>query len=166
MTEHVFISRSEEETRTLGRKLGENLCEGLCVLLYGDLGAGKTVLVRGVGEALGISGVRSPSFTLINEYEIHPQPLDRGESPHVKGDLGGIVAHADLYRLDDASSLGLEEYEDGVLFVEWPERWKNPPEDNIMKIFITAISESEREVKICAHGAKAEGVLMKLCATF
>ena len=150
MTEHVFISRSEEETRTLGRKLGENLCEGLCVLLYGDLGAGKTVLVRGVGEALGISGVRSPSFTLINEYDSDSL----------------FVAHADLYRLDDASSLGLEEYEDGVLFVEWPERWKNPPEDNIMKIFITAISESEREVKICAHGEKAEGVLMKLCATF
>ena len=136
MTERVFISRSESETRELGRKLGESLCEGLCVLLYGDLGAGKTVLVRGVGEALGISGVRSPSFTLINEYDSDSL----------------FVAHADLYRLDDASSLGLEEYEDGVLFVEWPERWKNPPKDNVMKIFITAASESEREIKICAEG--------------
>ena len=148
MTEHVFISHSENDTRELGRKLGESLCEGLCVLLYGDLGAGKTVLVRGVGEALGISGVRSPSFTLINEYDSDSL----------------FIAHADLYRLDDASSLGLEEYEDGVLFVEWPERWKNPPKDNVMKIFITAINESEREVKICAHGEKAEGVLKKLCA--
>ena len=120
MTEHVFTSHSENDTRELGRKLGESLCEGLCVLLYGDLGAGKTVLVRGVGEALGISGVRSPSFTLINEYDSDSL----------------FVAHADLYRLDDASSLGLEEYEDGVLFVEWPERWKNPPKDNVMKIVL------------------------------
>ena len=146
MTERVFISRSEEDTRALGRKLGENLREGLCVLLYGDLGAGKTVLVRGVGEALGISGVRSPTFTLINEYAA----------------ASVFIAHTDLYRLDDASSLGLEEYEDSVLFVEWPERWKNPPANNVMRIFITAMSESEREVKICAQGEKAEGVLRKL----
>ena len=148
MTEHAFISHSESETRELGRKLGENLCAGICVLLYGDLGAGKTVLVRGVGEALGISGVRSPSFTLINEYDSDSL----------------FVVHADLYRLDDASSLGLEEYEDSVLFVEWPDRWKNPPSNNVMKIFITAASESKREIKICAEGAKAEGVLKKLCA--
>lgn len=148
MTEHVFISRSETETRELGRKLGESLCAGICVLLYGDLGAGKTVLVRGVGEALGISGVRSPSFTLINEYDSDSL----------------FVAHADLYRLDDASSLGLEEYEDGVLFVEWPDRWRNPPNTNTLKVYISAVSESERGIKICAEGAKAEGVLKKLCA--
>lgn len=148
MTEHAFISRSETETRELGRKLGESLCAGICVLLYGDLGAGKTVLVRGVGEALGISGVRSPSFTLINEYDSDSL----------------FVAHADLYRLDDASSLGLEEYEDGVLFVEWPDRWRNPPNTNTLKVYISAVSESERGIKICAEGAKAEGVLKKLCA--
>lgn len=148
MTEYVFRSHSETETRELGRKLGESLCAGICVLLYGDLGAGKTVLVRGVGEALGISGVRSPSFTLINEYDSDSL----------------FVAHADLYRLDDASSLGLEEYEDGVLFVEWPDRWRNPPNTNTLKVYISAVSESERGIKICAEGAKAEGVLKKLCA--
>ncbi|MBQ7220641.1 MAG: tRNA (adenosine(37)-N6)-threonylcarbamoyltransferase complex ATPase subunit type 1 TsaE [Synergistaceae bacterium] len=47
MSERLFVSRSESETRELGRKLGENIEAGLCVLLYGDLGAGKTVLVRG-----------------------------------------------------------------------------------------------------------------------
>ncbi len=106
------------------------------------------MLVRGVGEALGISGVRSPSFTLINEYDSDSL----------------FVAHADLYRLDDASSLGLEEYEDSVLFVEWPDRWRNPPNTNTLKVYITAASESERGIKICAEGAKAEGVLKKLCA--
>ena len=149
MTERIFFSRSEDDTRELGRRLGENLYEGLCVLLYGDLGAGKTVLVRGVGEALGISRVRSPSFTLINEYE---------------SDSGLMVIHADLYRLgeNDAGSLGLEEYEDSVLFVEWPERWRNPPVEDVMKVYFSAVSESEREVKILAFGERAEGVLVKL----
>ena len=146
MSERLFVSRSESETRELGRKLGENIEAGLCVLLYGDLGAGKTVLVRGVGEALGISGVRSPSFTLINEYET----------------ASGLVIHADLYRLDDASSLGLEEYEDSVLFVEWPDRWRNPPVNDVLKVSISAVNESEREIVINAEGVKAERVLMKL----
>ncbi len=149
MTERIFFSRSEDDTRELGRRLGENLYEGLCVLLYGDLGAGKTVLVRGVGEALGISGVRSPSFTLINEYE---------------SGSGLVAIHADLYRLgeNDAGALGLEEYEDSVLFVEWPERWRNPPVEDVMKVYFSAVSESEREVRILAVGERAEGVLMKL----
>ena len=149
MTERIFFSRSEDDTRELGRRIGENLCEGLCVLLYGDLGAGKTVLVRGVGEALGISGVRSPSFTLINEYE---------------SGSGLLVIHADLYRLgeNDAGSLGLEEYEDSALFVEWPERWRNPPVEDVMRVYFSAVSESEREVRILAVGERAEGVLVKL----
>ena len=144
MTKREFISHSESDTRKLGRKLGENIESGICVLLSGDLGAGKTVLVRGVGEALGISGVRSPSFTLINEYN------------------AGRVVHADLYRLDDASSLGLEEYEDSILFVEWPDRWRNPPVNNVLKVKISSVSESEREIEICAYGEKAERVLAKL----
>ena len=149
MTERIFASRSESDTRELGQRLGKNICEGLCVLLYGDLGAGKTVLVRGVGEALGISGVRSPSFTLINEYE---------------SDAGLLVIHADLYRLgeNDTGSLGLEEYEDSVLFVEWPERWRNPPADDVLKVYFSSVSESEREIRILAFGERAEGVLMKL----
>ena len=143
-----FLTHSEEETRDLGRRLGANLTGGLCVLLYGDLGAGKTVLVRGVGEALGVSGVRSPSFTLINEYETGS---------------GLFVVHADLYRLDDAGSLGLEEYgEDSVLFVEWPERWKNPPVNDVLMVRFSALNESERLITVDAQGHKAEGVLMKL----
>ena len=147
MTEKSFVSHSEDDTRNLGRRLGECIEPGICVLLYGDLGAGKTVLVRGVGEALGISGVRSPSFTLINEYE---------------SDSGIFVIHSDLYRLDDAGALGLEEYEDSVLFVEWPERWKNPPVNNVLKVYISAVSENEREIRISADGDKAERVLAEL----
>ncbi|MBQ7155622.1 MAG: tRNA (adenosine(37)-N6)-threonylcarbamoyltransferase complex ATPase subunit type 1 TsaE [Synergistaceae bacterium] len=143
-----FLSHSEEDTRELGRRFAECLKPEICVLLFGDLGAGKTVFVRGVGEALGISGVRSPSFTLVNEYEAAS---------------GQRVIHADLYRLDDADSLGLEEYcEDCVLFVEWPERWKNPPQENVLKVYFSSPGETERVIKFQAQGEIAEGVLSEL----
>lgn len=131
------ITHSEDETRSLGRKFAETLRGGTVILLEGDLGAGKTVFVRGVGEALGVTGVRSPSFTLINEYE----------SPS-----GLFIVHADLYRLDSegVNAIGLDEYagsDDAVVFVEWPERWANPPADSV-KIYFRALNENEREIKI------------------
>ena len=135
MTE--YISHSEEDTRRIGHDFAQSLKGGDVVLLYGDLGAGKTVFVRGVGEAFGITGVRSPSFTLINEYE---------------APSGLYVVHADLYRLDTegVSAVGLEEYagdDDVILFVEWPERWANPPVDAV-RIYFSALSEGEREIRI------------------
>ena len=132
-----YISHSEEDTRRSGHDFAQSLKGGDVVLLYGDLGAGKTVFVRGVGEAFGITGVRSPSFTLINEYE---------------APSGLYVVHADLYRLDTegVSAVGLEEYagdDDVILFVEWPERWANPPDDAV-RVYFTALSEEEREIRI------------------
>ncbi len=80
---------------------------GDLVLLYGDLGAGKTTLVRGYLKAAGHDGdVRSPTFNLLSLYETDPP-----------------VAHADLYRLKQWKEIGLEEYLDThVCFIEWPER--------------------------------------------
>ena len=148
----IYISHSEDDTGNLGRSLGKALISGVTVLLYGDLGSGKTVLVRGVCEFLGISGVRSPSFTLINEYETKS---------------GNYIIHADLYRLDPEGvyAIGLEEYagaDDTILFVEWPERWENPPSDNVIKIYFQALNENEREIKIFADGLKAQEVLNSL----
>ena len=133
----IFTSHSEEDTRNLGREFSETLSGGNVVLLFGDLGAGKTVFVRGVCEAFGISGVRSPSFTLINEYE----------SPD-----GLLIIHADLYRLDPdgVSATGLDEYagdDSAILFVEWPERWQNPPADSV-RIYFESTSENERTIRI------------------
>ena len=130
-------TNSPEETADLADKLGQKIREGTVLCLEGDLGAGKTVFVRGVGEALGVTGVRSPSFTLINEYE----------SPS-----GLFIVHADLYRLDSegVNAIGLDEYagsDDAVVFVEWPERWANPPADSV-KIYFRALNENEREIKI------------------
>lgn len=141
-----LVSRSEGATRRLGRLLGGALQPGLTVLLSGDLGAGKTVFVKGVGDALGLAAVRSPSFTLINEY--------RSERL--------ILAHADLYRLDEdgADELGLEEYAgsgDAVLIVEWPERWRFPPDTDVLRVTLRAPEEGVRvlEVRSCGQRAAA-----------
>ena len=151
-TSKIFISHSEQETLNLGQELGEKILPGVTVLLYGDLGTGKTVLIRGVGEAMKVSGVRSPSFTLINEYE----------SP-----TGIFLIHSDLYRLEETgvAALGLEEFvgaSDAVLFVEWPQRWENLPVKDVIKISLTALNESEREIKISASGSKAQEILKEL----
>ncbi|HEV8580866.1 MAG TPA: tRNA (adenosine(37)-N6)-threonylcarbamoyltransferase complex ATPase subunit type 1 TsaE [Thermoanaerobaculia bacterium] len=107
-----WLTRSEEETRALGMDLARELSPDGVLLLSGDLGSGKTVLTRGIGEGLGIDPreVQSPTFNLIREH--------RGK--------GGRLVHVDLYRLDsgEAAALGLEELlaGPGVKVVEWAER--------------------------------------------
>jgi len=134
----ICRTSSEEETLRLGRVLGRHLAPGTTVLLYGDLGAGKTALVRGVGEALGASRVRSPSFTLVNEYRTNTIEL----------------AHADLYRLEPGGveELALEEYpaNGSVLLVEWAERWDSPPRDEVLKIEIEI--EPGIDMEVAAEG--------------
>jgi tRNA threonylcarbamoyladenosine biosynthesis protein TsaE len=108
-------SSSEADTVAAGRRFAEWLSPGDVILITGPLGAGKTAFVRGIAEGLGASpeDVSSPTFTLIQAYE--------GRVP---------LFHADLYRLTaaEAADLGLEETgEDGVLAVEWPDRWTNAP---------------------------------------
>ena len=108
----VLDSHSEDDTAALGRKLAATLAAGDALLLYGDLGAGKTAFVRGLAEGLGVSRdeVSSPTFTLIQEYR------------------GGRLTlfHVDLYRIEDPrefDELGLDEIaEEGVLTIEWAEK--------------------------------------------
>jgi len=107
-----WTTNTEEETRALGRNLGRELAPDGVLLLSGDLGTGKTVLARGIGESLGIDPreVQSPTFTLIREH--------RGS--------GGRLVHVDLYRLEpeQTAALGLEELlaGPGIKVVEWAER--------------------------------------------
>lgn len=110
----LFLANTEA-TRSLGVRLGKSLPAGSVILLEGDLGAGKTTLVQGIGEGLGITDVIvSPTFTLINEYLEGRIPL----------------YHLDLYRLEPSQveALNLESYWEGVEFplgivaIEWPER--------------------------------------------
>ena len=112
----TFTTHSEGETAAAGRKLAATLTPETAVLLFGDLGAGKTAFVRGLAEGLGAdpSEVTSPTFTLIQEYRGGRVPL----------------LHVDLYRLNDArevDDLGLEELgSGGVVAVEWAEKLPRP----------------------------------------
>jgi tRNA threonylcarbamoyladenosine biosynthesis protein TsaE len=111
-----FISRSEEETRSIARTLVSGMRPGTTILLSGDLGAGKTAFVKGLAEGLGLDpdDVTSPTFTLVHEYRSGRLPL----------------IHVDLYRLDTAEldeiGLDLDLALTGVVAVEWAERLARP----------------------------------------
>lgn len=102
--EHVD---SVEAMMALGAELIATLRAGDMVLLYGELGAGKTTLVRGALAAIGVTdSVRSPSYNLVQEFDTSPP-----------------VVHVDLYRLNNAEGLGLDDYSHShLMFVEWPQR--------------------------------------------
>ena len=138
------ISHSPEETLQLGKSLGSSLIPGDIILLNGDLGAGKTHLTQGICYGVGLdegSYIRSPTFTLINEYQ--------GKLP---------IYHIDLYRIDSLEeiySLGLEEilFNQGITIIEWAEKLRSPKnrknlllniQDRI-EINIEIVSDSERE---------------------
>ncbi len=134
----TFTSHSPAETESLGERWGRDAQSGLVLALRGDLGAGKTQLVRGVARGLGVTTrVHSPTFTLVNEY------------------VGGRLKlyHLDLYRLETPEqihSAGLEEFllPDGVAVIEWAERM--PPEEwrmiNARQVTIEVLSETERRI--------------------
>ena len=113
----VVVTASERETFTLGENLARTLTPGTFVLLHGDLGAGKTALVRGIASGLGADpdDVSSPTFVLVQHY--------KGRVP---------LTHVDLYRLENSAAiddLGLEEMADGgVVAIEWAERLPRPIE--------------------------------------
>ena len=117
----TVTTHSQEETAGFGRSLASSLRPGSVLLLVGDLGAGKTALVRGLAEGLGVppEDVSSPTFTLMQEYRGGRVPL----------------IHVDLYRLNDAreiDELGLEELGlNAVLAIEWAEKLPRPIADAI-----------------------------------
>ena len=135
-----FLLRDANATKSLGKKLGENLLPNSVILLKGDLGAGKTTLIQGIGEGLGIvEPIVSPTFTLINEYTEGRLPL----------------YHFDLYRLErqQISSIYPEMYwegievEPGITAIEWAERLSYKPL-NYMELELMTKSEHQRLVTI------------------
>ncbi len=123
----------------MGRELASTLAPGDVLLLYGDLGAGKTAFIRGLAGGLGVptAEVSSPTFTLIQEYRHGRLPL----------------FHVDLYRIEDPrefDELGLEEIaDDGVLAIEWADRYPRPPQGAV-RISIEHIGERQRRVTIAS----------------
>jgi tRNA threonylcarbamoyladenosine biosynthesis protein TsaE len=135
----TIVSRTEEETSAAGERLARRLGTGAVVLLYGDLGAGKTAFVRGLARGLGAPAddVTSPTFTLVQEYH---------------GRM--TLHHVDLYRLEPAevADLGLDELASGnaIVAIEWAERWHDAPDgawevrlahegDQVRRITITRV---------------------------
>jgi tRNA threonylcarbamoyladenosine biosynthesis protein TsaE len=139
----TFTSHSPAETEAFGEQLGRQASAGLVIGLCGDLGAGKTSLVRGLARGLAItSRVHSPTFTLVNEY------------------AGGRLKlfHLDLYRLetpDQLRSAGVDEFlaSDGVTVIEWAERldlggWTFVPGKNFIRVNLAVAGETERRITL------------------
>jgi len=135
------LLNSQEETEQIGAKLYQQLPKKYTVFLYGNLGAGKTTLVRGFLRAAGHQGaVKSPTYTVVEEYDINGQK----------------IFHFDLYRLNDPEELewiGIRDYfeQDAICFIEWPDMGKGflPVAD--MTIELT-MKQKAREISIVSEG--------------
>jgi tRNA threonylcarbamoyladenosine biosynthesis protein TsaE len=128
------IAATEEDTVAAGRELAARLTPGSTVLLYGDLGAGKTAFVRGLAEGLGIdpADVSSPTFTIVQEY--------RG--PQL------TLQHVDLYRLAPAevADLALDDLLDEatIMAIEWAERLPRTPPDPVVTVRLSHVEDGRR----------------------
>lgn len=143
-----FISHSTAQTVRIGQRLGEHMQPGDVVLLTGDLGVGKTRLVKGIAQGLNSPDlVSSPSFVLVNEYR----------SPWRSGSLW--LYHVDLYRLDDPSelsTLGLDEIWDseGICLVEWADRAMDDLPGAHLEISMQYLDETKRVLRFEPRGAR------------
>ena len=131
-----FITKNSEETAKWAKKIAKKCKKGDVLLLFGDLGAGKTVFSKGFVSAFSGAQVTSPTFTIVNTYE--------GKIP---------IFHFDLYRINDADELymiGIEEYlyGDGITLVEWPERAMEVFPKSAKRVIIKKLDDTRREITI------------------
>ncbi len=146
----AVLSKSAAETRRWGKRLGRLLRGGEIIGLSGELGSGKTCFVRGVAEGLEVgkeTWIRSPTFTLINEYH--------GRLP---------VYHIDLYRLGsrrDMEELDLREYlfSDGVSLVEWFDYLPSREVEDYLHVQFEHGSGNKRTLTFTAHGDRYEKMI-------
>lgn len=138
MSDHEHITHSAEETMALGRKLAPMLKNARMVILRGDLGTGKTTLVKGIAEGLDAAtheDVTSPTFTLIHEY----------------GGSDVNLYHVDLYRIDtprELDTLGLDELfaeEGNLVLLEWGEKFPRFEKERDVEISIERRGDQERK---------------------
>jgi len=152
MSDWSLVSSSEEQTLAIGTLIGQCLDAPLLILLQGHLGAGKSVMARGIARGLGVAAqipITSPTFTLMNHY---PARLD--------------LYHFDLYRLsgpEDLVDIGFDEYAfgNGVALVEWPEKLENPGIAGVW-IHLSAVAAGQRQMNFSATDAPAQGWLEKV----
>jgi tRNA threonylcarbamoyladenosine biosynthesis protein TsaE len=138
-------TKSREETIRFGEQLAATLNAGDIVALTGELGSGKTTLVKGIAKGLGVKNhryVNSPSFVIIKEYQ--------GRVP---------LYHFDVFRLDSPSEideLSFEEYfyKDGICVVEWADRIRKLLPKKHIEVKIKMVKENIREIKIRSNKGK------------
>lgn len=143
-------SHSAAQTEEMGVRLAANLFPGAFIALYGELGAGKTALARGIGEGLGTMDVTSPTFTIVQEHE--------GRLP---------LFHFDAYRLKDERELfdiGFEEYLmlGGVVLMEWPERVPTALPKERLDITIKGSADEPRDVQFRPYGKRYEALVQSI----
>ena len=147
----TLTSKSPEETRAIGERLGKLAEPGDIYILTGKLGAGKTVLTQGIALGLGITDcVLSPTFVLIREL--------KGRLP---------LYHVDLYRLDrieEISELGLDDYlyGSGITVIEWGEKAGKFIPDDYLTIRLDSVSEHERRLTFKAEGVRYQRLIERL----
>ena len=154
LDEHTFefFSRSPEQTRRIGMRLGSVLEPGDLVCLQGELGAGKTTLVQGMAQGWGsLDPVSSPTFVLVNGYR-RPD--------------GSQLFHMDAYRLEsgaEAAELDLDwMLTEGALVIEWPERVQGILPPDALWVYLDALAEEQRQMRFNALGARYDRVLAQL----
>jgi tRNA threonylcarbamoyladenosine biosynthesis protein TsaE len=133
------VTQSADETIQRGREIGAKLKPPILLLLFGELGAGKTTLTKGIVNGLGAAEeeqVTSPTFTLVHKY-----------------DQAAVVYHVDLYRVadfHDLESLGLEDFltERAIVIVEWPEKFSLRANWPVVRIHLEHQGEDSRRISI------------------
>jgi tRNA threonylcarbamoyladenosine biosynthesis protein TsaE len=147
-----ITSSSPQKTEQIGLLLGEMLIRGDIIALSGELGTGKTTLVRGMALGMGLEkdDVASPSFTLVNEY--------RGPLP---------LFHLDLYRLHDEKELLDIDFEayirgEGVVVIEWADRISGAVPSDAIWITLRYVADERREIVAEARGARYELIIEEL----
>ena len=148
--ELTLTLKTEQDMEKLGERVARALPAGGFVALYGDLGAGKTVLCRGAGRALGLDHLSSPTFTIVQEYPTVP-PL----------------FHFDAYRLadeDELYAMGYEDYLDrnGLILMEWADRVPDALPKERLDVEIAGSGAVERTVRLMPRGADYEGLVSEL----
>jgi tRNA threonylcarbamoyladenosine biosynthesis protein TsaE len=152
MKTQKFISNSPEETVNFGESLAKSFKGGDIVCFFGDLGSGKTTLIKGIAKGLkiGHAKVNSPTFVLMNVYH--------GRLP---------LFHFDLYRLDNVegiSSIGYDEflYDDGVSVIEWADRLGTLLPEEYLRVDLKHKKNDQRTIQLSAQGSRYQRLVAKM----
>ena len=144
-----FFSKSTEQTRRLGTRLGSSLVIGDVICLSGDLGSGKTTFTQGIAKGWGsLDVVTSPTFVIVNQYR-RPE--------------GTTLFHLDAYRLEnamDAINLDIDEmFQSGPIVIEWPDRIKLALPDEYLWIDMAWVDEFQRRMVFTPVGERYRSIL-------